>query len=60
MNSEEQDSNETDNLLKFDEKPQLMKTVKFTVITKKRLLELPPIMQPQSMKNLTLSNVPLS
>ena len=35
MHSEEQDSNETDNLLKFDEKPQLMKTVKFTVITKK-------------------------
>ena len=35
MHSEEQDSNEIDNLLKFDENPQLMKTVKFTVITKK-------------------------
>ena len=35
MHSEEQDSNEIDNFLKFAEKPQLMKTVKFTVITKK-------------------------
>ena len=38
-----------------------MKTVKFTVITKKeRLSQLPPITQPQSTKILNLSNVPLT
>ena len=45
------------NMLK---KPQLMKTAKFTVITKKRLSQLPPTTQPQSTKILNLSNVPLT
>ena len=40
--------------------PQLIKTVKFTIITKKQLLQLPPITQPQSKKILNLSNVPLT
>ena len=40
--------------------PQLMKTVKFTVITKKRLSQLPPITQLQSTKILNLSNIPLT
>ena len=42
------------------ENPQPMKTVKFTVITKKQLSQLAPITQPQSTKILNLSNVPLS
>ena len=37
-----------------------MKTVKFTVITKKRLSQLRPITQPQSTKVLDLSNEPLT
>ena len=37
-----------------------MKTVKFTVITKKRLSQLPPIAQLESTKILNLSNVPLT
>ena len=41
-------------------KLQLMKTVKSTVITKKRLSLLPPITQPQYKKILNLSNVPLT
>ena len=61
MHSEEQDSNEIDNLLKCAEKPpQPMKTVKFTVITEKQLSQLLPIIQPQSAKILNLSNVPLT
>ena len=40
--------------------PQLIKTVKFTIITKKQLLQLPPITLPQSKKILNLSNVPLT
>ena len=62
MHSEEQDSNEIDNLLKCAETPppQPMKTVKFTVITEKQLSQLLPIIQPQSAKILNLSNVPLT
>ena len=41
-------------------KLQLMKIVKSTVITKKRLSQLPPITQPQFTKILSLSNVPLT
>ena len=41
-------------------KLQLMKIVKFTVITKKRLSQLPSITQPQYTKILNLSNVPLT
>ena len=37
-----------------------MKTVKLTVITKKRLSQLPPITQLQSTKILNLSNIPLT
>ena len=37
-----------------------MKTVKFTVITKKRLSQLRPITQPQSTNILNLSNEPLT
>ena len=37
-----------------------MKTVKFTVISKKTTIELPSIAQPQSTKILNLSNVPLT
>ena len=40
--------------------PELMETVKFTVITKKQLSQLSPITQPQSTKILNLSNVPLT
>ena len=40
--------------------PQLRKTVKFTVITKKQQSQLPTITQPQSTKILNLLNVPLT
>ena len=40
--------------------PQLRKTVKFTVITKKQQSQLSPITQPQSTKILNLLNVPLT
>ena len=40
--------------------PELMETVKFTVITKKQLSQLSLITQPQSTKILNLSNVPLA
>ena len=40
--------------------PELMKTVKFTVITNNRLQQLPPTTQLQSTKILNLSNVPLT
>ena len=41
-------------------KLHVMKIFKFTVITKERLSQLPLIMQPQSMKILNFSNVPLT
>ena len=37
--------------------PQLMKTVKSTVITKKRQLQLPPITQPQSNVSITQDEI---